>query len=42
MEKIIRWVGISEVPLMVKTKRNNASEGAPGIELSIQDILSIH
>lgn len=42
MGKIIHWVGISEVPLMVKTKLNTTSEGAPGIELTIQDILSIY
>lgn len=42
MGKIIHWVGISEVPLMEKTKQNTDSEGALGIELSIQDILSVY
>lgn len=39
MGKIIHWVGISKVLLSLKTKQNTDSEGAPEIELSIQDIL---
>lgn len=42
MGNIIHWVGISEVPLMIETKQNSDSEGALGIELSIQDILLIY